>query len=421
MRGCKKNREKIKKRLDSFKYACYFYGMNAKLLFPAVVITGVMAVPAKADPVLALINSGQVSGMAPGSATIAGPATGAEAATAAANGAAAVGAMGGATSSLPGVPGSVSNFLGGMFGGGAAAGGAGAAGAGAAGVGAMVQDIANIILQGLQIWQLFSQTSILGQQQETLNDIKKTSAQDLATTQELLANLGSTANFNAAARTAFPMPSPSDNLLGLPATGLGPGGALPNNPGAGGGNGLSELLSSERSPLSRIGDFIGGKASSLYDIFSDASTIASMSGGFRDRPVETSMEIIKMLFADNRTQQLQDLTADQMANYGFGTTIGALSNELDVQLLKSSQNAGDRYQSRMARIGTIQQYLNDAQDQSSVLVLQAQLQKEIAGIQADNLAANEAANAAAAARAVNESAFVKMKVLENQSMMRMSR
>lgn len=413
--------------------------MNAKLIVPTLLISGVMSPtlsfgqngPTQAEINAALGGAGNIVSTS--------TATGAQVAGALANAPGAVSALGAGGSSLGGVAGSASNFFGGMLGGGgaaaggsaAAAGGSAAAGVGgAAGVGAMVQDIGNILLQGLQIWQLFSQTGILNQQQESLNEIKQLSAQDLASTQEMMANIGSTANFNAAAQSAlqaggsslgggagpasnfFSMPTASETLLGVDTSG---------QAGAGGGNALAALLDSERSPLSKIGDFIGGKASSLYDIFSDANEIAGMAGGFKDNPVETSMEILRLLFADDRTQQLKGLTDDQMSNYGFATTIGALSNDLDVNLLKSSQNASDRYQARMQRIGTIQQYLNTATDQSSVLVLQTQLQKEIAGIQADNLAANEASNAAAAARAVNESAFVKMRVLENQSTMRMSR
>lgn len=146
--------------------------------------------------------------------------------------------------------------------------------------------------------------------------------------------------------------------------------------------------------------------------------MAGVAQGFQDDPVGTSVEIIKMLFGEDRSDRLNSMSEEELNGYGFSTVAAALSSELDSEILKASENAGSRYEARMDRIGKIQQMLSGAKDQSSVLVLQAQLQKEMAGIQADNLATQETANAAAAARAVNEAAYMKMRTLENQAMIR---
>jgi len=303
---------------------------------------------------------------------------------------------------------------------GAGAAGAGGAGMTAAGVGAMVQDIANIILQIMQISQLTQQTGILGEQQKTLDEIKQINADDLATTRGIYGNIGSTADYNASnsallQKIADGVDSIFDRLptpTPVPSLGVSPTPAP--SPAA-------EGLAGALSPLSRIGDFISGKADSLYDIFSGANRVAGVVQGFQDDPAGTSVEVIKLLFGEDRSDRLNSMTEEELNNYGFSTVAAALSSELDTEILKASENAKDRYSARMNRINTIQQMLGGAKDQSSVLVLQAQLQKEMAGIQADNLAAQETANAAAAARAVSESAYMKMRTLENQAMLRQNR
>lgn len=384
-----------------------------------------------------------------------------------------------------------------------AAGGAGGAGGGitAAGVGMAVQDIFNILLQGLQIMAMVQQTGILTDQQETLEDIKQTRADDLATTQGLLANLGGSGGYNPVMSLPVPTPRLSPTPTGSPVAevlepttgvifpapgaspaptvdpavaardrangygsriGLAPGTMVtmdfrdfdgdgvddryqtgPGAPPAGftnsnghvdpnvvrerifdqllgvPGSGATDL--GALSPLSKIGDFVTGKAENLYDIFSGTSQMVGTVQNFGDDPVGTSMAIMDELFGGDRAELLNSLSDEQLSGSGFNTAVGSLSYQMDKELMEVTGKAANMYESRKSRIDTIKQMLNGATDQSSVQLLQAQLQKEIASMQSDNLSLKEAGNAAEALRSVNESAARELRSMEIQSTRRMRR